>query len=111
MEDGVFLAKCLAQVVQGRLSIASAIEIYERGRMPKASYKQQISYLNGWIWQLPDGPAADARNKSMEPELRGETPIRSANLYSDPTTVLECYGKPAQTPRYYWTWFYRKGLS
>lgn len=32
----------------------------------------------------------------MAAELRGEVPMRSANLYGDPTTVLECYGYDAE---------------
>lgn len=85
MEDGAFLARCIGAVIEGRLgNIADAIDVYEKGRMPKASYKQQVSYLNGWLWHLPDGPAADARDRTMEPELRGEYPIKSANLYGDP---------------------------
>lgn len=84
MEDGAFLARCVGAVIEGRLSLPDAIGVYEKGRMPKASYKQQVSYLNGWIWHLPDGPAADARDKTMRPELRGEVPIKSANLYGDP---------------------------
>lgn len=66
------------------------------GRMPKASYKQQLSYLNGWLWHLDDGPAAKARNKTMEVELSGQIPLKSANLYGDPSTVLECYGYDAE---------------
>jgi len=92
MEDGCFLARCLKHVVSGTLTLADAISVYEKGRMPKASYKQQVSFLNGWIWHLPDGPAQQARDKSMEVELKGEVPMRSANLYGDPSTVLECYG-------------------
>ncbi|KAK4957154.1 hypothetical protein LTR10_005112 [Elasticomyces elasticus] len=96
MEDGAFLARCLTQVLAGRLSITDAVSIYERGRMPKSAYKQQVSYLNGWLWHLPDGAAQDARDQSMACELRGEVPIRSANLYGDPSTVLECYGYDAE---------------
>jgi salicylate hydroxylase len=96
MEDGAFLAKCLGAVVDGRLNVADAVKVYEKGRMPKAAYKQQVSFLNGWLWHLPDGPAADARDRSMRVELDGEVPIRSANLYGDPTTVLECYGYDAE---------------
>lgn len=84
MEDGAFLARCVGAAIEGRLSIADAVNVYEKGRMPKASYKQQVSYLNGWLWHLPDGPAADARDKTMRRELMGETPIKSANLYGDP---------------------------
>lgn len=96
MEDGAFLARCLGAAIDGRLSIAQAVQIYENGRMPKASYKQQISYLNGWLWQLPDGAASEARDRTMRAEMEGRQPIRSANLYGDPTTVLECYGYDAE---------------
>ena len=96
MEDGAFVARCLVQVLEGHVSVADAITIYETGRMPKASYKQQVSYLNGWLWHLPDGPAQEARDKSMACELNGEVPIHSANLYGDPSTVLECYGYDAE---------------
>ncbi|KAM3418205.1 hypothetical protein BST61_g4209 [Cercospora zeina] len=92
MEDGAFLARCLSHVVGGTLDLHNAIALYERGRIPKASYKQQVSYLNGWLWHLPDGPATEARDRTMTCELEGQVPIRSANLYGDPSTVLECYG-------------------
>ncbi|CAK3960276.1 Salicylate hydroxylase [Lecanosticta acicola] len=96
MEDGAFLAKCLGAFIDGRVRLSEAIAIYEGGRMPKASYKQQVSFLNGWLWHLPDGPAAEARDKTMQPELSGQVPMKSANLYGDPTTVLECYGYDAE---------------
>lgn len=96
MEDGAFLARSLEAVIDGKATIADAVTIYERGRMPKASYKQQLSYLNGWMWHLPDGPAQQARDKQMEAELRGEVPMRSSNLYGDPSTTLECYGYDAE---------------
>lgn len=95
MEDGAFLARCIGKVIDGKISLAQAVGIYETGRMPKASYKQQVSYLNGWMWHL-DGPAADARDKTMQCELDGQMPIRSANLYGDPATVVECYGYDAE---------------
>lgn len=56
MEDGAFLGRTLAAVVDGRISIADAIHVYENHRMPKAFFKQQVSFLNGAIWHLPDGP-------------------------------------------------------
>lgn len=98
MEDGAFLARCISALIDNpdRMSLADAISVYERARMPKASYKQQVSFLNGWIWHLPDGPAQQARDKAMEPEMRGEVPVRSPNLYGDPSTVLECYGYDAE---------------
>ena len=98
MEDGAFLAHCISAMLKnpGKMSIADTIAIYERARMPKAKYKQQVSFLSGWLWHLPDGPAQEARNKAMEPELRGEVPLRSPNLYGDPSTVSECYGYDAE---------------
>jgi salicylate hydroxylase len=96
MEDGAFLARCLRLVINGKASIADAVSLYEEGRMPKASYKQQVSYLNGWLWHLPDGPAQEARDKAMKCELRGEVPMKSPNLYGDPGCVQECYGYDAE---------------
>lgn len=98
MEDGAFLARCISALLQhpDRMSLADTVALYERARMPKASYKQQVSFLNGWLWHLPAGPAQEARDKAMECELRGEVPIRSPNLYGDPSTVLECYGYDAE---------------
>lgn len=96
MEDGAYLARCLSAVMGGQMTLRNAIAVYEGGRIPKASYKQQISYLNGWLWHLPDGPAQEARDRAMAAELRGEVPMRSPNLYSDPSTVLECYGYDAE---------------
>ena len=92
MEDGTFLARTLSRVVSGDLSLTQAVNIYEAERMPKAHTKQQVSFLNGAIWQLPDGPAQKARDAAMAPELRGEPMVRSPNLYGDPYTTLTIYG-------------------
>jgi len=96
MEDGAFLGRCLGAVVQKKLSVQEAVTVYERGRMPKAHHKQQVSFLNGDMWMYEDGPMQQARDKAMEPELRGEPMLRSPNLYSDPRTVLEVYGYDAE---------------
>lgn len=96
MEDGAFLGRCISQVVQNRISIAQAIEIYERHRMPKAHVKQQVSFLNGAIWHLPDGPAQQARDEAMKLELDGKPFLRSPNLYGDPRTVLSVYAYDAE---------------
>lgn len=96
MEDGAFFGRCIAQVVQGKINMQQAIEVYEKGRMPKAHLKQQVSFLNGAIWHLPDGPAQKARDETMSLEL-GEKPVlRSPNLYGDPTTVLAVYAYDAE---------------
>jgi salicylate hydroxylase len=92
MEDGAFLGRCIAKVVEGKIRIHEAVRIYEEERMPKAFAKQQVSFLNGAIWHLPDGPEQEARDKAMQPELEGRYYVRSSNLYGDPQTVLEVYG-------------------
>ena len=92
MEDGAFLAKTVGEAAKGSMTIAEAVGLYERERMPKACMKQQVSFINGAIWMFPDGPAQEARDACMAPELRGEQLIRSPNLYGDPATVLEVYG-------------------
>ena len=96
MEDGAFLALTLKRVVDGTLTLAQAIEIYEKTRMPLAYNKQQVSFINGSIWMMEDGPAQQARDKAMEPELRGEQLVRSPNLYSDPFTALSIFGYDAE---------------
>ena len=96
MEDGAFLARTLAQVVQGKLNLAQAIDIYEKTRMPLAHNKQQVSFINGQLWMLPDGPLQQARDKAMQPELRGEQLVRSPNLYSDPYTALTMFDYDAE---------------
>ncbi|KAI9709251.1 MAG: hypothetical protein M1820_003371 [Bogoriella megaspora] len=96
MEDGAFLGVMIREVVAGRMSLADAIEQYERERMPKAFHKQQVSFLSGAIWQLPEGEPQRARDRTMDREMKGEPFIRSANLYGDPATVLEVYGYDAE---------------
>lgn len=92
MEDGAFLGRCIHYVVQGKIDIAEAVHIYETERMPKAFAKQQVSFLNGAIWHLPDGSEQRARDEAMAAELDGKYYVRSSNLYGDPQTVLEVYG-------------------
>lgn len=97
MEDGAFLGKVLGAVMEGKISLAEAVSIYEKTRMPKAHYKQQVSFLNGAIWQVPEGPIQQARDKAMSPELRGELFIRSPNLYGDPLITQLVYDYDAET--------------
>ena len=55
MEDGAFLGCVIAHVIDGSITIPQAIQIYEQTRMPFVWYKQQVSFLNGALWHLPDG--------------------------------------------------------
>ena len=96
MEDGAFLGICIREVVAGHMILADAIRLYERERMPKAFRKQQVSFLNGAIWMLPEGAAQQARDKALERELQGELLLRTPNLFGDPATVLEVFGYDAE---------------
>ncbi|CAG9950441.1 unnamed protein product, partial [Clonostachys rosea f. rosea IK726] len=96
MEDGAFLSRCIAKVVEGRIRLDEAVRIFEQERMPKAYEKQQVSFINGAIWHLPDGPAQQARDKAMSAEPQGKYYVRSSNLYGDPQTVLSVYGYDAE---------------
>ncbi|KIW18540.1 hypothetical protein PV08_02828 [Exophiala spinifera] len=96
IEDGAFLAKTLSKVVDGKLSLAEAIKIYEDTRMDKVAAKQRVSYLNGFMWQIPEGELTEARNKAMSAELRDEFAKYSSNLWKDPDTTSAVYGYDAE---------------
>lgn len=70
MEDGAFLARCIARVVDGTIRLDEAVRLYEEECMPKAHAKQQVSFINGAIWHLLDGLEQRGRDKAMEEELR-----------------------------------------
>jgi len=101
MEDGAFLGILIGEWIRGRLAREDVVDIYERERMPKAKRKQDVSFLNGAIWQL-GGEDARKRDKAMIQELQtaeapeGKVLIRSPNLYGDPAAVLEVYGYDAE---------------
>ena len=48
------------------------------------------------MWHLPHVREQQARDKQMEVELKGEVPMRSPNLYGDPTCVQQCYNYDAE---------------
>jgi salicylate hydroxylase len=96
MEDGAFLGRCLAQVVAGKITLEQAVKVYETERMPKAKFKQKISFLNGCIWHLPDGPVQRKRDEAMKGELVGRREDGSPNLYGDPKMMKLVYGYDAE---------------
>jgi salicylate hydroxylase len=65
LEDGAFLGRLLGHVHRGDMTVPEAVDLYEQARMPKADYKQQVSFLNGEIWHLPDGPQQEVRESVM----------------------------------------------
>ena len=97
MEDGAYLGRTIAAVVDGKIALPEAISVYEKGRMPKADLKQQISYLDGVIYHLPDGPLQEARDRAMSIELtKPDILVRTPNLYGDPQTWINVYGYDAE---------------
>ena len=97
MEDGTFLSVCLSHVARGVLSLPSALSLYEKARKPLTRQKAMLSFLNGQVWMLPLGVEREKRDRSMEPEVKGQgVGISSANLYGEPGVVREVFGYDAE---------------
>jgi salicylate hydroxylase len=98
MEDGVFLGGVIKAIVEGSLSLKTAMKLYEKERMPKARRKQEISFLNGEIWHL-SGEEAKKRDAAMKDELEGDGKVqmRTPNLNGDPGMMREIYSYDAAT--------------
>jgi salicylate hydroxylase len=96
MEDGVFLGFVIKAVLQGSISVQSAVGLYERERMPRVRRKQEVSFLNGEIWHL-SGKEAERRDAAMKSELDGDGKVqmRTPNLYGDPGIMREIYSYDA----------------
>jgi len=96
MEDGVFLGGVLKAVVEGSISLRTAVDLYEKERMPRARRKQEVSFLNGEIWHL-SGKAAERRDAAMIAELGGNgmVQMRTPNLHGDPGMMREIYSYDA----------------
>lgn len=96
MEDGVFLGGVLKTVAEGTISLQTAVDLYEKERMPRAHKKQEVSFLNREIWHL-SGEAARRRDAEMMAELGGEgrVQMRTPNLYGDPGMMREIYSYDA----------------
>lgn len=88
----MFLGGVLKAVMQGLISLQAAVDLYEREMMPRAKRKQEISFLNGEIWQL-SGKAAERRDAAMTAELGGDgrVQMRTPNLFGDPGIMREIY--------------------
>lgn len=95
MEDRAFLGRCIGRVVAGKITLEQAGKIFETERMLKAKFKQEISFLNGCIWHLPDRAVQKQRNKGMKSELVGRED-GSPNLYGDPKMMGLVYGYDAE---------------
>lgn len=106
MEDGAFLGRVIHEVHRGVLTLAEAITIYERTRMPHVWTKQQASFLAGEAC-MADASLARIRDASAEPEVAGylDNPVspgcpdpgyRSWNLWGWPDSVVGVYSYDAE---------------
>ncbi|OAL29811.1 hypothetical protein AYO20_09004 [Fonsecaea nubica] len=68
MEDGVFLGTVVSEVIRGNIGLPTAIELYEKKRMPRVWTKQQVSFVNG-TFNMAAGEDARKRNKASRPEV------------------------------------------
>ncbi|ETI19560.1 hypothetical protein G647_09394 [Cladophialophora carrionii CBS 160.54] len=68
MEDGAFLGVVTGEVVRGTITVAEAIELYEKKRMPRVWTKQQVSFVNGTL-NMAGGDEAKRRNAASRPEI------------------------------------------
>ncbi|OQU95937.1 FAD binding domain-containing protein [Cladophialophora immunda] len=68
MEDGVFLGTVISEVIRGTISLPTAIELYEKKRMPRVWTKQQVSFVNG-TFNMAGGEDAKKRNKASRIEV------------------------------------------
>lgn len=91
VEDAATLAACL-KAFPRRETLRTALDLYEKLRIPRAKSIQEASVLHGYTLHYPDGPLQEARDAAMRPEVDGEHFIESPNQWSDPTTQLFCYG-------------------
>lgn len=91
VEDGVALAQALSKITS-KAQIPHALSAFEKVRMQRANQMQEASLLQGKLWHFADGPAQQARDAAMRPEVEGRPFSHSPNQWSDPATQMWCYG-------------------
>jgi salicylate hydroxylase len=90
IEDGATLAACLRKVDD----VATALQLYEKLRLPRASRLQNMSQTNKTRFHLPDGPEQQQRDAHM---ARGSTDWSLAAvawLYEHDASVLDDGAEP-----------------
>ncbi|KAJ5198680.1 uncharacterized protein N7498_007797 [Penicillium cinerascens] len=95
VEDGVALAQALSKITS-KAHIPHALSAFEKVRMQRANQMQEASLLQGKLWHFADGPAQQARDAAMRPEVEGRPFSHSPNQWSDPATQMWCYGYDAE---------------
>lgn len=68
VEDGAALAEALNQM-DSRQDLAAALRTFEEVCIPRANQMQDASLVNGKLWHFEDGPAQQARDAAMRPEV------------------------------------------
>lgn len=101
MEDGVYLGRVLHEVVYGTLNLSEAVMLYERGRMPRAWLKQQVSFMMGAAYMYEDEPRGRLRNESSAPSVpRSDRPHSAATTDGQASGANSTYSQaPALNPR------------
>lgn len=89
MEDGAFLGRVISEVVRGVISVPEAIQLYEKRRIPKAWFKQQVSYVSGVVNMMTDPAERDKRDNASLPETQA---------------ALENRMRPKELPETYRSW-------
>jgi salicylate hydroxylase len=95
VEDALALSRTLSKVTQPT-DLPTALHIFEKVRINRASKMQEASLLNGKLWHFPDGPVQRARDAAMKAEVLGMPFSHSPNQWSDPATQMWAYGYDAE---------------
>jgi len=95
VEDGAALAEALS-LIDWHYELPTALAVFEKERIQRASQMQDASLVNGKLWHFPDGPEQVARDHAMLPEVQGKHFLVSPNQWSDPVTQWWAYGYDAE---------------
>lgn len=99
IEDAAFLGQVLAEVQHGSITLAEAITLYERSRIPKAWIKQQLAFMAADIEMGGPGPSTQ-KDLSYE-QLRD---LRDNNSRPELEAAATSVKKQGELPRGYRSW-------
>jgi salicylate hydroxylase len=90
IEDGATLAACLRKVND----VATALQLYEKLRLPRASRLQGMSETNKTRFHLPDGPEQQQRDAHMACGSTDWSLAAIAWLYAHDASVVDEIAEP-----------------
>lgn len=99
IEDAAFLGEVLRETQQGSISLAEAVDLYERRRIPKAWIKQQLAFIAADIEM--GGPGPSNKNDLSNEELQQRRDRSSRPEIEAAATSVK---KQAELPRGYTGW-------